>query len=277
MHGVQSDTRSAESPLLCRHCGYDLRTIDIEDRCPECGTAVASSLASAYLAGAEPSWLKQVYIGQRDVVLGVVLLVIGVPVTLIIDTWLDDFLDTNRTIRVLLGSLPTLLFLALLFVDSLRLTTRDPRLGDTESPVAPRRLALLSVSAAIPISLLYYGYLITPTPPVVSMLFLYAFGLTVCATIATLTLHLAHLAMRLPDAALGARCRSAATWFGIPMAMALLASAVQATIGTVTLLRFAQVVATLVAVVFAVKLFLCWVAFRRALASIIASSAPSPG
>ena len=275
MRGVQSDTKNAAWPLFCRHCGYDLRTIDIEDRCPECGTAVADSLASAHLAGAEPSWLKQVYIGQRVVVLGAVLLLIGVPATIIIDTWLDDFLDVNPTVRVLLASIPTLFFLAFLFVGSLRLTTRDPRLGDRESPLAARRVALLSVCAAIPISLLYYVYRATATPPVVSMILLYAFGLTTCATITALTLHIAHLARRIPDDKLGVRCKSAATGFGVSVSIVLLISAAEATIGTFTVLRMARGLATFVSFFYAVDTFRSWRAFRRALASIIASSAPS--
>ncbi len=275
MRGDPSDTKSAVSPLLCRHCGYDLHTKNIEDRCPECGTAVADSLASAHLAGAEPSWLKQLYIGQRVVVLGAVLLLIGVPATIIIDTWLDDFLDANQAVRVLLVSIPTLFFLAFLFVGSLRLTTRDPRLGDRESPVAARRIALLCVCAAIPISLLCYVYRATGAPPVVSMILPYAFGLTTCATVAALTLHIAHLARRIPDEKLGARCKSAATGFGVAVSVVLLTFAAKATIGTSMVFRMAQGLAFVVAIAYAVETFLCWRAFRRALASIIDSSAPS--
>src|SRR5258706_9556058 len=42
--------------LPCLRCGYNLRTLSIDARCPECATPIASSLDPTLLRYADPSW-----------------------------------------------------------------------------------------------------------------------------------------------------------------------------------------------------------------------------
>ena len=46
--------------LPCRKCSYNLRTLSIESRCPECGTPVSDSLHSDRLRDGDPRWLKTI-------------------------------------------------------------------------------------------------------------------------------------------------------------------------------------------------------------------------
>ena len=52
-----------ESDLPCAACGYNLRTILINGRCPECGTEVAETLKSGILACSSPRWLRNIGAG----------------------------------------------------------------------------------------------------------------------------------------------------------------------------------------------------------------------
>ena len=42
--------------LPCLRCGYNLRTLNNDTRCPECSTSVAASLDTTLLRYADPSW-----------------------------------------------------------------------------------------------------------------------------------------------------------------------------------------------------------------------------
>jgi len=47
---------SLEQNIPCLRCGYNLRTLSSDARCPECATPISSSLDPALLRYADPSW-----------------------------------------------------------------------------------------------------------------------------------------------------------------------------------------------------------------------------
>lgn len=49
--------------LLCVQCGYNLRTLEPAERCPECGSAVSRSLRGDWLINAPRNWLQKVATG----------------------------------------------------------------------------------------------------------------------------------------------------------------------------------------------------------------------
>ena len=49
----------------CHGCGYDLRTLNANDRCPECGTLVRASVRGNVLKYSDPVWLRRVATGVR--------------------------------------------------------------------------------------------------------------------------------------------------------------------------------------------------------------------
>ena len=154
--GVKRTTDSdARGTTLCRHCGYDLRGLPLEDRCPECGTPVSVSLsAGRRLSGADPHWLRRVQTGLAAIGLGCIMLLLGWPAAVFVDTWWDDYLDLNPSLRMTLLSLPALPFLAFFLFGVIRVTSLDPRLLLSEQPVTVRRLAIGFAIATIPLSLL---------------------------------------------------------------------------------------------------------------------------
>ncbi len=62
---------------LCKRCGYNLRTLTAEGRCPECGLEVAATLAQRYLRDADAGWLRRLSVGSALVLLGVTLAPVG--------------------------------------------------------------------------------------------------------------------------------------------------------------------------------------------------------
>lgn len=50
--GIRRETANQQCPPLCLWCGYNLSTIPLESRCPECGQAVVNSLGDGAQPGA---------------------------------------------------------------------------------------------------------------------------------------------------------------------------------------------------------------------------------
>jgi hypothetical protein len=49
--------------LACIQCGYNLRTLHREAKCPECGLEVARSMRGDRLRYSDPAWLAKVAVG----------------------------------------------------------------------------------------------------------------------------------------------------------------------------------------------------------------------
>ncbi|MBI4719375.1 MAG: hypothetical protein HY763_16390 [Planctomycetes bacterium] len=75
LQAVQTDTS-------CTRCGYNLRGLDPQGRCPECGEAIALSLRGDLLAYADPQWLARVRSGIGLLLWNIVLAIL-VPFTAI--------------------------------------------------------------------------------------------------------------------------------------------------------------------------------------------------
>lgn len=72
--------------LACRECAYNLRSLELDGVCPECGASVAGSARGHYLQYASPLWVKKL---SR----GALLLVIALAASVVagIATWAVSF------------------------------------------------------------------------------------------------------------------------------------------------------------------------------------------
>lgn len=68
---LDDDGRLAES-VPCRRCGYDLRGLDPEGRCPECRTAVARSIQGDLLRLCDPKWTARLARGMLWLIIGLI-------------------------------------------------------------------------------------------------------------------------------------------------------------------------------------------------------------
>ena len=65
---------AADAP--CIHCRYNLRGLDPQTKCPECGTPVLKSISAPLLRCEDPDWLRSISFGFTLVAVATV----GAPV-----------------------------------------------------------------------------------------------------------------------------------------------------------------------------------------------------
>src|SRR3954471_4423184 len=63
--------------VACRKCAYNLRSMSVNGRCPECGTPVGLSVQGDLLRYAEPAWLEKLRRGIHVIFAGIVLGLVG--------------------------------------------------------------------------------------------------------------------------------------------------------------------------------------------------------
>lgn len=62
-----------QADLQCRRCGYNLRGLHHEGRCPECGIAIGLSCHGDLLRFADPQWLEKLARGAKLIIWGVII------------------------------------------------------------------------------------------------------------------------------------------------------------------------------------------------------------
>lgn len=85
---------------ICRRCGYNLRGLDVESRCPECSTPVKLSCRHDWLYLAEPRVVSQLARGASLGAWGVVAMIIGGAIGLAMLVVMDWF-EVNLTIHAI--------------------------------------------------------------------------------------------------------------------------------------------------------------------------------
>lgn len=81
--------------LPCKRCGYNLRTMMPDGRCPECATAVGQAMHGDYLKFADPAWVQKLASGINWIVVGTILaFILGAAATGIVFAlnWRQDIL-----------------------------------------------------------------------------------------------------------------------------------------------------------------------------------------
>src|SRR5690242_2831255 len=68
-----------ETDALCRRCGYNLRGLPLDGRCPECATPVGLSLRGDLIRFSDPRWSARV-VGGLAVVFWASIVMVGLSV-----------------------------------------------------------------------------------------------------------------------------------------------------------------------------------------------------
>src|SRR5688572_1575750 len=69
--------RLVNSDLPCHKCGYNLRGLALDGRCPECGTPVGTSARGELLRYADPAWVAKLVRGLRLILWGVLAAIVA--------------------------------------------------------------------------------------------------------------------------------------------------------------------------------------------------------
>ena len=192
--------------IACVKCGYNLRGLNQERRCPECGMPVARSLHADRLATADPSWLERICRGQACITVGVALMLAVYSSVFVVAL-------TGRLPRFVAKALDVGLLmvpLILVLIGVVKVTALDPRLSLARQPLGLRRLSRGAAIAALLCTLLGAAVDLQPSgvPPAVGKASNWAYGIMLAFTVVSVTRYLARLAERVPDPKLVQRTRS---------------------------------------------------------------------
>jgi len=136
---LDAEGRIAED-IHCRACGYNLRSLDPNGICPECGTAVGRSVHGDLLRFCDPTWVGRLASGMNWIVAGIVCHVL----TAVLAASVAGFIAATT------GSMPepqsgwvAFLYMPAALVNLIgcwRVTTPEPRRLEQESTLSARRL-----------------------------------------------------------------------------------------------------------------------------------------
>jgi predicted RNA-binding Zn-ribbon protein involved in translation (DUF1610 family) len=80
----QDETGHLAQDTPCASCGYNLRGIALESRCPECGTSVGRSIRSDFMRYCHPAWVERLAAGMSWIIMSVLLgIVFGLVANLV--------------------------------------------------------------------------------------------------------------------------------------------------------------------------------------------------
>ena len=191
--------------LSCLNCGYNLRGLDPNGCCPECGVAIGRSVHGDLLRFCSPRWVRRIAQGINLLILGLVLCVL---------CSIFRFMTSSGGLAVM-----SLCYL-LCWAGAWYFTTADP------SQIEPRKdLWLRSFVRYGPLAVLLADFLSYAVFPTVRPGFPGATGSLILARAATgaigllglisVLLYLLKLVQRIPDESLGRRVYAATVILGI--------------------------------------------------------------
>ena len=82
--GVPPAGEVVNEDIPCRKCGYNLRSMRTDGRCPECGTSVWVSLQGTLLRYSDPNWVETIRRGFARMIAGITIVVAVIIVAIIL-------------------------------------------------------------------------------------------------------------------------------------------------------------------------------------------------
>ena len=179
----------------------DLRGLNINGRCPECGTAVGYRAQGDYLRYSDPTWLDTLRRGTNFILWAIVVAILSFVASALAGRGGSD-------LGAVLKAGLTLVFFALNLVGTWLVTTPDPSgLGEETYGVARRVIRVTLLLGAADTFLDFVQEIITMPPVVHLSMKLFGMLALIASLVGTFAFmqYLAKLAMRMPDRALSAR------------------------------------------------------------------------
>ena len=198
---VAQDTR-------CLSCGYNLRGLSPDGRCPECGTAVGRSVCGNFLCYCEPAWVESLARGPGWVAA-------SIPISILVGVAGHAFAASSGP------TVPRMVSLAgglVSLVGYWKLTAPDP--SELEPNTTVRQVARWGKMTEFGLSLLIFGGMslgwlgtgfVNLPESVVSFVAMVA--------IVAMFVHAGRLAIRIPDERLAQESRTVMWWLIIAQAL----------------------------------------------------------
>ncbi len=205
---VDTTSKQINHDLPCLHCGYNLRGMAADKRCPECGMEVGRSLRGDQLRYSDPRWVRTIARGANlimwSVIAFVAMILLGIVVSLVLAENHAYVPDILPIIFQLLLLLPAVLFAAGVWIVTI------PEFGVLESSGwSLRNVLRWAMVFFVPISILDISLhnVWTMDATVLDL----AAALVGLVVIVTLFLYAHRLTIRIPDYELAIQIRIV-TW-----------------------------------------------------------------
>jgi hypothetical protein len=202
--------------VACRKCGYNLRGLSPEGRCPECGTAVGFSLQGDLLRFCDPGWVDMLRRGAGQFIWGIVIVFFGVLGAILLATAM------NAPGVAVAGLIAAVAGYILMTVGWWLLTQPDPSgLGEDKYGTA-RKIIRFSLIVGIAQSVL--AVVLTLAPLDDAIMTLLSLIVLLCEIVAAVGIfaqlyYLERLALRIPDNNLSSRAHFLMFALGITCAI----------------------------------------------------------
>jgi hypothetical protein len=201
--------------LTCRKCRYNLRGLNLEGRCPECGTPVGFSARGDFLRYSEPTWVATLRTGVQCELWSIVVLIAGGILGGVAGAAVGSRMPA---LVVQLGGN------VLALVGAWLLTTPDPSgLGEDRYGTS-RKVIRVTLIVGVVGQVVQFAQQTTVQPPTVRLVLDLIGGIArlvgLVGTFATLN-YLSKLALRVPDQSLADRARVLMFGVGIPLGVIL--------------------------------------------------------
>lgn len=122
------EVSTIENDLLCGRCGYNLRTLKLDGKCPECGVPVARTFRGDAWREADARW-------RSDVLIGIAAINIAMIVWVAVQVLLGQGYRLERYLAITSNVSAGLLLLGVIFM-----TRAEPDALKTERPWSRRRI-----------------------------------------------------------------------------------------------------------------------------------------
>lgn len=192
----------------CRRCGYNLRGLSRDSRCPECHSPIALSIHRDLLRFADPQWLNRLTRGCWWILWGIPALIVSGGAGLALSAF---GFNLPALFIVFLGSLVGV-------YGAWLLTAPDPGKLVAERWWSSRRIVRVGIIVGLseaPLDMIAEGIALSPLlDSCVFGMSMLAMGVAIVAEVAKLV-YLARLAMRIPDPVQAQRARVLAWLVGL--------------------------------------------------------------
>jgi hypothetical protein len=206
-------TGNVEADIPCRKCGYNLRGLPFDGRCPECATPVGVSVNGELLRYSEPGFVDTLHRGVQFILWGILAIILLAVASAILAAM--HMLEASHPMIHLVGfvvGLPCV-------IGAWLLTTPDPSgLGEDRYGTA-RKIIRISIALGILDNLVsFIAGMVGPLSPTELMLFslvkLIFTLIGLAGTVAQLA-YLKNLALRIPDYQLSERANTLMWGLGV--------------------------------------------------------------
>ena len=185
--------------LACIQCGYNLRTLHRDAKCPECGVVVGRSVRGDWLRYADPAWLGNISAGLAWIVRAIVLFLLFMVFALVTALVAGAVGGKGGTVIGIVMSVVLELAMLVAVIGGVgglwAFTTPEPSPIGPASDLDPRRLVRLSGCAGLIAILAMLSFGESSSGPVLRPIA----ALLLLAWCAVVLIYVRRLALRIPD------------------------------------------------------------------------------